>query len=84
MLGILHPAKKTNWKKYLSPLVQAYNSTRHESTGQSPCRLMFGREPLLPVDFAFGINSHEKKSLTKYLEDLRINENSVPSDEEIG
>lgn len=71
MLGTLHPAQKTNWKKYLSPLVQAYNSTRHESTGQSPYRLMFGREPLLPVDVAFGINNQEKKSLTKYIEDLR-------------
>ncbi|XP_065928537.1 uncharacterized protein [Magallana gigas] len=71
MLGTLQPTQKTNFKKYFFPQVQAYNSTRHESTGQSPYRLMFGREPLLPIDVAFGINNQEKKSLTKYIEDLR-------------
>lgn len=57
MLGSLHPFQKTNWKKCLSPMVQVYNSTMHESTGQSPNYLMFGREPLLPIDIAFGINN---------------------------
>lgn len=34
--------------------------------------LDFGREPLLPIDVAFGINNNkEKKSFTKYIEDLR-------------
>lgn len=57
MLGSLHPFQKTNWKKCLSPMVQVYNSTMHESTGQSPNYLIFGREPLLPIDIAFEINN---------------------------
>ena len=33
---------------------------------------MFGRDPILPVDVAFGINkTSSQKSLTKYIEDLR-------------
>ena len=71
-LGTLHPSQKSNWKKYLSPLLQALNSTRHDNTGQSPHFLMFGRDPILPVDVAFGINNtSSQKSLNKYIEDLR-------------
>lgn len=67
MLGTLHPSQNTNWKKYLSPMVQTYNSTRHESTGQSPHFLMFEREPSLPIDVAFRIeNNKEKRLFTKY------------------
>lgn len=33
MLGTLEPDKKKDWKRYAHPLVQAYNSTSHESTG---------------------------------------------------
>ncbi|XP_041366924.1 uncharacterized protein LOC121381651 [Gigantopelta aegis] len=50
MLGTLDPNKKTDWKSYISPLVHAYNSTRHETTGHSPFFLMFGRHLKLPVD----------------------------------
>ena len=32
---------------------------------------MFGREPRLPIDLAFGINNQQQKTLTKYIEDLR-------------
>ena len=42
MLGILEPQLKSDWKSYVSPLVHAYNATRHDSTGFSPFFLMFG------------------------------------------
>jgi hypothetical protein len=70
MLGTLQPSQKSNWKAHVSPLVHAYYSTRHESTGQSPYLFMFVREPKLPVDIAFGIGDQEK-SLPKYVEELR-------------
>ena len=44
MLGTLETDKKKNWKQYIAPLVQAYNSIKHESTGFSPYMLLFGRE----------------------------------------
>ena len=71
MLGTLNPSQKSNWKAHVPSLVHAYNSTRHESTGQSPYFLMFGREPRLPVDLAFGLGDKEERTLTKYVEDLR-------------
>lgn len=72
MLGTLEPDQKTDWKKHVAPLVHAYNSTRHENTGQTPFFLMFGRQPRLPVDLAFGIKSGvERKSYSKYISDLR-------------
>ena len=72
MLGTLEPNKKANWKQHVGPLVHAYNCTRHESTGQSPYFLMFGRQPNLPIDLAFGLTSDsEKVSQTKYVENLR-------------
>ena len=36
MLGTLEDHQKSDWKSYVSSLVHAYNSTRHECTGYSP------------------------------------------------
>jgi hypothetical protein len=66
MLGTLQASQKSNWKAH----AHAYNSTRHESTGQSTYLLMFVRQQRLPVDIAFGIGYLEK-SLLKYVEELR-------------
>ena len=41
---------QTDWDKHLLPVVYAYNTTVHDSTGFSPFFLQFGRAPLLPVD----------------------------------
>lgn len=72
MLGTLQPQQKTDWKKHVDALVHAYNSTRHETTGQSPFFLMFGREPILPVDIVFGIARNDQgQSLSDYVTQLR-------------
>ena len=55
LLNTLEPTQRKNWKSYVGPLVHSYNCTRDDSTGFSPDHLMFGREPRLPVDDAFGI-----------------------------
>ena len=57
MLGTLDQDNKSRWPEHLSPLVYAYNCTRHSTTGFSPFLLMFGREPHLPIDVALGVNS---------------------------
>lgn len=72
MLGTLAETKKQDWKSHVSALVHAYNCTRQHSTGQTPYYLMFGRNPRLPVDLAFGVDTGKPAiSLTAYVESLR-------------
>ncbi|KAL1266423.1 hypothetical protein QQF64_002098 [Cirrhinus molitorella] len=60
MLGTLEAKDKTRWKEFVRPLVHAYNCTKHEVTGFTPYELMFGRQPRLPVDLAFGLPHQDK------------------------
>ncbi|KAJ8044512.1 hypothetical protein HOLleu_07281 [Holothuria leucospilota] len=57
LLGTLEDEKKQNWREHVAPLVHAYNCTRNDATGESPYMLMFGREPLLPIDLRLGLSS---------------------------
>jgi hypothetical protein len=40
--------------------MMAYRSSVHETTGISPCRMMFGHEINLPVDLVLGRTFQEK------------------------
>nr|KAG5686712.1 hypothetical protein BaRGS_020238 [Batillaria attramentaria] len=72
MLGTLEADKKTQWHKYVAPLVHAYNCTKHEGTGYAPYFLMFGRHPRLPVDLVFGLNRNDDaKDHTTYVTELK-------------
>lgn len=57
MLGTLNDDKKLSWPEYVSPLVHAYNCTKHSTTGYAPYFLMFGRNSRLPIDVHFGIEN---------------------------
>ena len=74
MLGTLENDKKTQWVQYLPSLTHAYNCTRHDSTGYSPHYLMFGREPLLPVDLTYGLNGADPgggETYSSYVQSLK-------------
>ena len=76
MLGTLDSKQKEDWKSYVQPLVHAYNASRHDSTGQAPFFLMFGRHPRLPVDVAMGVvpqttQSDVRNKGPKYIVQLR-------------
>uniref|UniRef100_A0A3B3BNF8 Gypsy retrotransposon integrase-like protein 1 n=1 Tax=Oryzias melastigma TaxID=30732 RepID=A0A3B3BNF8_ORYME len=80
MLGTLTEEEKQHWKNHVKPLVHAYNCTKNDVTGFSPYELMFGRQPRLPIDLAFGLPLLEDRSpsyseyvqkLTSHLEENR-------------
>jgi transposase InsO family protein len=72
MLGTLEPDQKRDWKSHVAPMVHAYNCVRQESTRMTPYFLMFGRDPRLPVDLAFGLGKDTTgQTTTKYAEILR-------------
>lgn len=54
LLRTLPPEQKCHWPMYLQQLAFAYNTTIHQTTGESPYFLMFGQEPQLPIDFLLG------------------------------
>lgn len=53
LLHTLPSELKCNWPDYIPQLIFNYNTTIHQSTGESPY-MMFGQEPQLPVDFLLG------------------------------
>lgn len=73
LLGTLEEKKKEEWRKYVRPLVHAYNCTRNDVTGEAPFLLMFGREPRLPIDLCFGISpqGHNPRTHSQYVQDLK-------------
>lgn len=54
LLRALPTSRKRDWSSCLPEVLYAYNTTPHQSTGESPYFLMFGQEPRLPVDFLLG------------------------------
>lgn len=54
LLRTLPVQRKRDWNSCLPQLLYSYNTTPHQSTGESPFFLMFGQEPRLPVDFLLG------------------------------
>ncbi len=72
MLGTLNNKEKSRWKDYVKPLVHAYNCTKSDVTGFSPYELMFGRQPRLPIDLAFGLPvDGQSESHSKYVQGLK-------------
>ena len=43
-----------DWDEHVPMVMAAYRASRHEATGFSPNRLVFGRENVMPVDIVMG------------------------------
>ncbi|XP_063059157.1 retrovirus-related Pol polyprotein from transposon 412 [Engraulis encrasicolus] len=54
LLRTLPVSRKRDWNTCLPQVLYCYNTTPHQSTGESPFLLMFGQEPRLPLDFLLG------------------------------
>lgn len=59
LLCTLSEKQKKKWPDFLAELTMMYNCTPHASTGFTPFQLLFGREPVLPVDRLFEIDNTE-------------------------
>ncbi|CAF1177908.1 unnamed protein product [Rotaria sordida] len=46
----LQDRENNNWDEFLLPVVFAYNTGIHATTGYSPFQLQYGRDPRLPTD----------------------------------
>lgn len=73
MLGTLQMKEKTRWREHVKPLTHAYNCTKNDVTGFSPYELMFGRQPRLPIDIAFGLPAKDSSSTShsQYVKSLK-------------
>ena len=73
MLGTLPEDFKNNWPHHVSTLVYAYNCTHSNATGFSPYYLLYGRQPLLPIDIEYGVFTPElSEAITyKYVQELK-------------
>ena len=73
MLRSLEDCQKTDWRKHIKSCVHAYNACIHQSTGYSPYYLFFGRQPRLPIDLAFGIETVHGSTSIEYIRSLKDN-----------
>ena len=73
MLRTLDSSAKSKWKDHLQKMVHSYNATVSRSTGFSPFYLMFGREPVLPIDLLFDKVLPEKQKPWKaYVKEWKL------------
>lgn len=54
MIRSLEPDRRRKWPGLIHQLVFLYNCTPHGTTGLSPYRLLYGREPHTPIDQLIG------------------------------
>ena len=62
-----------DWDKNIAPVLFAYRTSKHATTGISPFFLMYGREPRLPIDDSeFGRTGNLVQHLHHLVDDLPL------------
>ena len=71
-----------DWDDHVPLILLAYCSAVHESTGQTPSCLMFGREVNLPVDLLYGrpLDKQKFETVEDYVDQLRNRMENVCED----
>ena len=60
-----------DWDQWLDPVVFAYNTSRHDSTGYSPYEMIFGRTPRMPFELEIGMPLSNPAQNTEYIHSTR-------------
>ena len=71
MLANLVAENQRDWDDHLPYVMMAYRSAKHESTGESPNYLMFGREVRLPLDLITGSEPPEPVKADRFVLELQ-------------
>ena len=71
MLSKFVSKNQRDWDKFLPYLMLAYRSSIHDTLGESPNFMMFGREVFVPIDLIFGKPwRQEPKPVHEYVDNL--------------
>ncbi|XP_063442388.1 uncharacterized protein LOC134722696 [Mytilus trossulus] len=71
MLSKVVSKNQRDWDTYVPLLMLAYRSAPHETLGESPNNMMFGREVHMPIDLIYGVQSPDGKlSRPEYIDQL--------------
>lgn len=54
---------QTNWDKYIDAITMAYNTSVHETTGLTPCRMLLGCEMTVPVSVLCDFSNVQTKDI---------------------
>ena len=79
MLAQYVDSNQTDWDQWLPSVLYAYRTAIHDSTGFSPYKLLFGREPKHPIDFRLPIPGSNSVAATtqKYFSALKQSMESI-------
>ncbi|KAL2098376.1 hypothetical protein ACEWY4_007583 [Coilia grayii] len=73
LLRTLPVSRKRDWNTFLPQVLYCYNTTPHQTTGESPFLLMFGQEPRLPIDFLLGrVQDPVGRSVHEWLQEHQL------------
>ena len=59
-----------DWDRHLPFFLMAYRAAIHETTKQTPARVIFGHEIRLPCDLIFGMPDKEPLSVNNYADEV--------------
>ena len=71
MLAAFVSEHKDDWDTWVSFAVYAYNTSCHESTGFSPCELVFNHSPRTPLKLDLDIPLKHPYSQSEYSHSVR-------------
>ena len=71
MLSAFASNRRDDWDLWLDSVTFAYNTSKHDALGISPCEVVFGQLPRLPVELELGMPLKNPSTQSEYLVSVR-------------